>query len=101
MISERYRYSFAPTIEFEEIEASLVLALLAVESLHGESQTRLDAAHAVDSAARVLVIDASTTVGQDLNRLFVGFLKREFGPDAFRVEHFRGADRRQPEEVAA
>ena len=101
MTGERYRYTFVPTVEFEEIEASLVLALLAVESLHGESQTRLDAAHATDATNRVLVIDASTTVGQDLNRLFVGFLKREFGPDAFRVEHLRGAERRQPEEVAA
>ena len=32
------------------------------------------------------VIDASNAIGLDLNRLFVGFLKREFGADAFTVE---------------
>ena len=54
-------------------------------SLHGESQVRLDAAHAVDADQRSCVIDASTQVGRDINRLFTGFVLREFGPDSFRV----------------
>ena len=71
----------------EEIEASLVLAIMATESLHGQSDVRLDAAHAFDAAKRTCVIDADTVVGRDLNRLFVGFLSREFGEDTFQVEH--------------
>lgn len=63
-----------------------MLALLAVESLHGEAQVHLDAAHFFDSALRRCVIETGTAVGQDLNRLFTGFLRREFGEDAFRVE---------------
>jgi hypothetical protein len=81
-----YRYAFNPDISIEEVEVSLLLALLAVESLHGETQTCLDTAHAFDAGKRACVIDATTAVGRDLARLFTGFLRREFGDTAFRVE---------------
>ena len=86
MSQEIYRYRFSPQVLVEDIEVSLVLALFATESLHGESQVRLDASHHLDGDQRACVIDASTPVGRDLNRLFVGFLGREFGPDSFQVE---------------
>jgi hypothetical protein len=89
MTTDLYRYQFAADVPAAEIEATLVLALFAVESLHGESQTRLDAAHHFDADRRTCVIDAGTAVGRDFNRLFVGFLRREFGEDTFRVERFR------------
>ena len=82
-----FRYVFDPSVPMEEIEASLVLAIMATESLHGQSDVRLDAAHAFDAAKRTCVIDADTQVGWNLNRLFVGFLSREFGEDSFQVEH--------------
>lgn len=84
MTADIYRYSFGPSVPFEEVEASLVLALMATESLHGQAQVRLDAAHAADK--RTCVIDASTPVGRDLNCLFIGFISREFGEDSFQVE---------------
>ena len=99
MTKELYRYSFTADVPLEEVEASLLLAVLATESLHGETQTRLDAAHYLDSAKRTLVIDASTDVGHDLNRLFVGFLSREFGPDAFKVERVDAMPSHQPQEM--
>ena len=86
MTKELYRYAFSPEVPIEEVEASLLLAVLATESLHGESQTRLDVAHYFDPTKRACVIDAGTPVGRDLNRLFIGFLAREFGPDAFEIE---------------
>src|SRR4051794_27910635 len=86
-----YRYAFTPSVPTEEIEVSLLLAILAVESLHGESQVRLDAAHYLDAGGYACVIDAQTPVGQDLNRLFTGFLRREFGEDAFKVERLPAA----------
>jgi hypothetical protein len=86
-----YRYVFSEAIPTDEAENSLLLAILAAESLHGESQVRLDAAHCMSSDGRGCVIDAATVVGQTINRLFIGFLKREFGEDAFRVERLREA----------
>jgi len=87
MTTKLYRYAFSPGVPIEEVEASLLLAILATSSLHGETQTRLDAAHYLDATGRACVIDAGTPVGRDLNRLFAGFLSREFGAEAFCVEH--------------
>ena len=100
MTKELYRYVFTPVAPIEEVEASLLLAILATESLHGESQVRLDAAHYFDPAKRACVIDAGTPVGRDLNRLFTGFLGREFGPDAFTVERVEDHIH-EPQEAAA
>ena len=81
-----YRYQFPETAPIEEVEITLLLATFGVESLHGAVQARLDAAHAFDPEKRSCVIDASTPVGRDLNRLFAGFLRREFGDACFTVE---------------
>jgi hypothetical protein len=81
-----YRFSFSADVPIEEIEVTLVLAVLTVESLHGEAQTRLDASHAFDAEKRTCVIDSTTSVGKAMCRLFAGFLRREFGEDSFRVE---------------
>lgn len=101
MSREIYKYVFDSSVDIADIETSLLLALLATESLHGESQVRLEAAHALDAEGRACVIDASGDVGRDLNRLFVGFVRREFGEDAFRVERVERHPNCKPEEVAA
>ena len=81
-----YRYVFDSDIAMEDVESSLLLALWGAECLHGAANVRLDASHFMDLDARACVIDAGTCVGKDINRLFIGFVSREFGPDAFRVE---------------
>jgi hypothetical protein len=81
-----YRYVFEPSVSMEELEATIVLAIIATESLHGESQTRLDLGHAFDAEKRAVVIEAATDVGRDFNRLFVGFVAREFGRESFQVD---------------
>ncbi|GIW85377.1 MAG TPA: hypothetical protein VNN10_06830 [Dehalococcoidia bacterium] len=101
MTKELYRYSFPPHVPLEEVEATLLLAIWGTESLHGEAQVRLDAAHLLDRDRRACVIDAGTPVGRDCNRLFVGFIRREFGADGFRVERVTDKTNHQPEEVHA
>lgn len=86
MPKEMYRYAFTADVPLEEIEASLLLAVFATESLHGESQVRLDVTHFLDTDRRACVVDAGTAAGRDFNRLFVGFIRREFGEDTFQVE---------------
>jgi hypothetical protein len=85
-MNRAYRYSFAPDIPSEDIESALLLSVIAAESLHGEADVRLDAGHVFDAAAGQCVVEATTPVGRDLCRLFTGFLRREFGDHAFRVE---------------
>jgi len=81
-----YRFEFRSTLPLDDVEAALVLAVLAVEALHGEAQTRLDAAWWLDPELCACVIDAATPVGEALCRIFTGFLRGEFGEDSFEVE---------------
>ncbi|TWT29815.1 hypothetical protein KOR42_54840 [Thalassoglobus neptunius] len=85
-------YMFSPKIEMAEVEASLLLSVWAVESLHGESRVRLESRCQVDDDQRTVTIDAGSDVGRDLNRIFVGFLHREFSPMMFEVRPVAGDD---------
>lgn len=91
-----YRYTFPAAIAFEDVEGCLLLAVLATESLHGESQVQLDVGHFFDPARRVGVIDAGTQAGRNLNRIFTGFLRREFPGQAFQVERLADAPATTP-----
>ena len=89
-----YSFRFAETVPMAEVESGLLLAIWAAESLYGESQVHLDAGHAFDPERRICIVAADTSVGCDLNRLFLGFLQREFDADQFTVE--RVAEPRSP-----
>jgi len=86
MNREVYRYVINQKIAMHEIEATLDLAVVAVESLHGATCVRLDARYSTDDAKHACVIDTATIVGADLNRIFTGYLRQEFGDDSFKVE---------------
>jgi hypothetical protein len=81
-----YRYQFVESLDIAEVRATVTLAILATESLHGESRVRLESRHKFDPENRVCVIDAAGEVGRDFNRLLSGFVSKEFGRDSFRVE---------------
>jgi hypothetical protein len=100
-VKDLYRYTFQPDVSPEDVETALLLAILSTESLHGEIQTRLDAAHAYDSRKGTCVIDASTEAGRDFNKLFVGYLRRDQGENSFRVERMANTPAWQPAEAAA
>jgi hypothetical protein len=86
MESHIYRYRFIDSLDLTEVRTTLTLALLATESLHGESRVRLESRYEFDNDDRICRIDASNEVGRDLNRLLLGFISREFGRDSFSVE---------------
>jgi len=102
MSRQAYRYVLCRPVPFPEVMATLDLALIAVESIHGAERTRLDARYASDAGRRTLVIDAGTPVGGALNQVFTGFALREFGGHAFRIERVDPLDRDpEPAEAAA
>jgi hypothetical protein len=92
VVTNAYRYRFNEATPMEDVEAALLLAIWGCEALHGEAQTRLDAAHFLDVDARACVIDAGTDVGRDFCRLFLTFIRRECGEDAFQVERVESPD---------
>jgi len=89
MTDVNYRFLFEKSIPLEEVAGTLRLSVLACESLHGESRVALDARHEFEPRLRRCTISGSTTVGGDLARLFESFLRREFGPGAYRVERLQ------------
>ena len=97
MNREIYRYNFNTKVPFRDVEESLLLAVLAAESLHGHALVRLDASFCLDSKKRSCVVDAATDVGRAIARIFTGFLSREFGEEAFKVERVGDAQPASPE----
>ncbi len=89
MALQAYRYEFNNSVAFFDVLATLDEAITNVESIHGTERVRLDARFAEDAARGVLVIDATTEVGQTLNQLFVGLARREFGDTAFTIARCR------------
>lgn len=94
MALQAYRYEFHEAISFFDVLAILDHAIVNAESIHGTERVRLDARFAEDTARGVLVIDATTEVGQTLNQLFVGLARREFGDSAFTISRCRSGMRR-------
>ncbi|MDX1967886.1 MAG: hypothetical protein SFV23_11990 [Planctomycetaceae bacterium] len=84
-------YMFTPEVPLEEVDATLRLALLAAQSLHGCDRVGLEAQYRWERADRTCVIDGGTAVGRDLNCLFAGFIRREFGAKAFQVDRVESA----------
>lgn len=94
-----YRYTFDAIIPIEEVEATLHLAILAAEGLHGEAEVLLEGSHSFYPERRRCVINAATAVGRDINRLFLNFIRHEFGTDGFRVERVEATIHHQAQET--
>jgi hypothetical protein len=89
-MQQQYKYTFLPSIDIVDVEATVTLAALATESLHGEARMQLEGRHAFDAEQRTCLIDASGEVGRDFNQLFLGFMRREFGRESFCVNRITG-----------
>lgn len=85
MDTARYKYVFDDSVSLEKAEATLHLAVLAAESMFGESNVRMDAAYSIAEETRVCVVGAANEIGRCICRIFTGFLTREFGAGAFSV----------------
>ncbi len=85
MQNTRYEYSFKRHVPMDSVQDSLTLAVLSTEQLHGRARLRLDGWWRLDRQRRRCSIDASTKVGEDIAKLFTGYLGKEFGEAAFSV----------------
>jgi hypothetical protein len=80
-----YQYTFAEKIPFEDVEESLLLAVLVAESLHGRSALRMCTSFYLEREKRSVAVDGDSQVGEHIARIFTGLLTQEFGEEAFRV----------------
>lgn len=86
MTPKTVRFTFINRIPIREIKGTLHLARLATESLHGVERVRLDAKYSFESSTRTVVIDTGTEPGRTLVIIFGGYVRREFGDEAVRME---------------
>lgn len=101
MNREVQRYSFKASVSADEIENTLLLAVMAVEGLHGQARVRLEASYLFDSEKHACVIEVGSEVGRDICRVFTGFAIREFGEAAFSVRRADGPPEKQVEGIPA
>lgn len=80
-----YRFTFAEDADMEEVERTLILAILAVGCLCGETAIRLDAGYAVDPEHRLVAVDGTTETGRAVTRVFTGLAIHEYGDESFSV----------------
>ena len=83
-------YRFDSNVPMSEVGDTLTLALLALESLHGDDAVRLETTVAVDERRRTVAIDAALPLGQELNRVFAGYVRRAFGSCSFQARRVSG-----------
>lgn len=80
-----YRFEFNEGADMKEVEDTLLLSILAVGCLHGESAVRLDVGYAVDADRRVASVDGTTPSGSAVARVFTGLAIHEFGDENFSI----------------
>lgn len=98
MNSSVYKFCFDDSVDLDEAELTLHLAIHAAEGLYGESLVRMEAGYRRDDSERSLYIDGASEVGQAVVRVFTAFTTKEFGSTAFTVS---SAPRGRPAEELA
>jgi hypothetical protein len=68
------------------VVSTLLLTTWATASLHGETALRLDCWFQADHDRHVLLVDFTSPVGRDLDRILCGYLRREFEAKQFQVD---------------
>ena len=86
MPQENTIFRFHSDISMADVRTTLLLAQLAAASLHGDDRVRLQAEATLDVKQRLCRSDTSREVGQALALIFAGYIRREFGEKAVRVE---------------
>lgn len=79
------KVKFSNDVDMREVHDTGRLAMMAVESMYGDVLCLLSVQFKTDHAARTVLIDMGTKVGQDLAAIFLGFVRREFGEESVAV----------------
>ncbi len=74
-------------VPMQEVNETLRLSLIAVESLHGAELVGMVRPAKFDLAKRSIFISMEDKVGRDTAAIFGGFIRREFGEESFKVFH--------------
>lgn len=79
-----YKFTFDDSIPMDEVAKTMALSVIPVESIHGESAMMLDGKFLMNMRRRTCTIDAESETGNDLARVFLGFLNLQ-APGRFSI----------------
>lgn len=85
MCQDQYSFNFSRGIPHKDVEGTFMLALLAVESLHGKEAVRMDCRFKTDFPQRRCLIGAGSQIGCELARIFAGLVTHAFGREEVRI----------------
>lgn len=74
MIRNVYKFTFAKDVSIEEVNNAMAMAAIAVESIYGEHAMMIDGKFYVSDRQRICLIDSESQLGQDLAKVFAGFI---------------------------
>lgn len=80
-----YRFRFRRQVPLDKAEATLMLALIAAEALHGQPNVRLSVGFLFGKEKHACVIDGDSEIARQVVLIFTQFLIHEFGEDSFQV----------------
>lgn len=86
MSESAYNYQFDESVEMQGVTETLLLAVAAVEALHGRAKVNLDAEFELSESDRTCRIEAKNEIGKDIAKIFVEYLSLEFGEEKFSVK---------------
>jgi hypothetical protein len=81
-------FKFDPAVAMGEVEATLRLATVAAEGLHGEERIRQEVRTRIEPRPRACIIDTTADSGRTLAAIFGEYVRREFGDQAVEVSQF-------------
>lgn len=84
MLERFCRFRFDTDVPMTDVEAALLLAVHAVENVHGQRPVR----HRLDYGKRTCLLAVTSDAGRDLCDIFIRLLSRDVGEPAFVIEQF-------------
>jgi hypothetical protein len=79
-------FAFADNVCMRDVDNALQLAQLAVSLLYGAQRGALQTSSSVNPQDNTCRIDTTHEVGQSLSLIFSGYVRRQFGDAAVKVE---------------
>ena len=83
--TESITLTLSSDVPFENAQDTLQLAVMAAQSLHGAERVELEAPALLDAVSNSVTIGSDTDVGRTLATIFLGYIRREYGASAARV----------------
>ncbi len=90
-----YEFSFAGHVPMRRVSQTLMVAVHAIESIHGKPAMRMESGLKIDPETGACTMSADSYVGEDLARAFAGFLNVTIGETAYQVTRGSRAPKRR------